>query len=479
MRELCRTDLYFLLRYALGRTDIEKPWVFERCKQVQESPNGHIDIWSREHYKSTIVTFGKTIQDILASHGDNPSPHWGGREVTVGIFSFNRPAAKKFLRQIKTEFEDNKELQALFPDILWANPKSEAPKWSEDDGLVVKRKSNPREATIEASGLVDGQPTGMHYVLRVYDDVVTLESARSAEMIKKTTQAWGLSLSLGSDGGYERYIGTFYADGDTYSDIIERGAATPRIFPATDDGTSSGKPVLFSQAYLDEKKKAGIYDFSCQYLCDPIPDDNAYFSKDDFLWYDEPPERLSIYGASDYAVTEGGGDFTEHGVAGVDNDDNLYILDWWSGQTKADAWIEKQLNLVKRWKPLLWANESGPIRRAVEPFLTKRIRERRDYIRLIWLPTIGDKAARARSFQARAASGKVYLPKNKDWATDLYNQLLRFPKGKYDDKVDVCAIFGRILDDMHIPGVPQTMQKAANRDSYEFDQEAANDWKIA
>ena len=147
------------------------------CREVQANPNGYIDIWSREHYKSSLITFGKTIQDILASHGEDPLPEWNGREVTVGIFSFNRPAAKDFLRQIKIEFENNAELKQLFPDILYGNPKRDAQKWSEDDGLIVKRKSNPREATIEASGLVDGQPTGKHYVLRVYDDVVTLESA--------------------------------------------------------------------------------------------------------------------------------------------------------------------------------------------------------------------------------------------------------------------------------------------------------------
>ena len=31
--------------------------------------------------------------------------------------------------------------------------------WSLDGGLVVKRKSNPKEATVEAWGLVDSQPT--------------------------------------------------------------------------------------------------------------------------------------------------------------------------------------------------------------------------------------------------------------------------------------------------------------------------------
>jgi len=459
---------------------MEKEWIFQQCRTVQANPNGHIDIWAREHYKSTIITFGKTIQDILSSHGEEPLPEWGGREVTVGIFSFNRPAAKDFLRQIKVEFESNQELKQLFPDILWANPKRDALKWSEDDGLVVKRKSNPREATIEASGLVDGQPTGKHYFLRVYDDVVTLESARSAEMIKKTTTSWGLSLSLGAEGGITRYIGTFYADGDTYNDIIEREAAIPRIVPATEDSTSTGKPVLFSQPYLDEKIPAGIYDFSCQYLCNPIPDENAYFIEDDFRWYDPkdlPNMTLRKYGAGDYAVSEGKGDFTELSIAGTNPDDDLYIIDWWSGQKTADVWIEAMLNMVRRHKPVKWGAEGGPIRRAIEPFLNKRIKERKDYVTLEWYPAVADKPTNCRSFQARAKQGKVYLPKNTPWAQELLSQLLRAPKGKYDDKFDVCGLFGRMLDKMYSSVVPQEPHLRVVPDSYGFDEEVGEDWK--
>src|SRR6478735_10403991 len=117
--EACRTDLYFLLRYGLKRADAANKWVYERCGEVQADPDGHLDLWAREHYKSTIITFAKTIQDILIDP-----------EVTVGIFSHTRPIAKAFLRQIKQEFETNETLKTWFPDVLWANPHKESPKWS-------------------------------------------------------------------------------------------------------------------------------------------------------------------------------------------------------------------------------------------------------------------------------------------------------------------------------------------------------------
>ena len=104
LRNLARTDLYFLLRYLLNRPDVEHPWLFDRCREVQKNPNGYLDLWSREHYKSTIITYAKTIQDILASHGDEPIHE---REFTFGLFSFNAGTAQKFVQQIKQELESN------------------------------------------------------------------------------------------------------------------------------------------------------------------------------------------------------------------------------------------------------------------------------------------------------------------------------------------------------------------------------------
>ena len=87
MRHLCKDDLFYLLTRGLSRIDINRDWLFERCEEVQNCPDGYIDLWAREHYKSTIITYGKTIQDIL----NNP-------EITVGIFSHTKPIAKAFLR---------------------------------------------------------------------------------------------------------------------------------------------------------------------------------------------------------------------------------------------------------------------------------------------------------------------------------------------------------------------------------------------
>lgn len=448
---------------------------------MQADPDGRLDLWAREHYKSTIITYALTIQDILSSHGDEPLDKWNGREPTFGIFSFTRPAAKSFLKQIKREFEANEQLKELFPDILYNNPQKEAPKWSEDEGIIVRRKTNPKEATVEAWGMVDGQPTGKHFFGRIYDDVVTRESVTTSEMVKKTTEAWGLSINLGSDGGFERYIGTRYADMDTYQTLLEREVAVPRIYPATHNGKADGEPVFLSKEALDKKRKMGIYTFSCQMLQDPVPDDDAFIRRDDIKRYNlgDEPKSLNLYLCSDYAVTDDDGDYTEHGVGGFDHDEDLWFVDWWSGQKTTDVWIDTGIDLASAYKPFAWVGEKGVIKRAIEPFLVKRMARRKAYFRLEWINRGSNKVAMARAFQGLCSMGKVHIP-NTDWGDALVDQLVRFPFGK-DDKVDVCALFGLILEQTWAAPLP-VETKETKRDRWDDvfdDDEDEDNWKLA
>jgi predicted phage terminase large subunit-like protein len=273
MREAClhpRFGLWVLLRYGLGRQDAHNQWVFDRCCEVQADPDGQLDLWSRGHYKSSDNTFALTNQDILRDP-----------ELTVGIFSHTRPIAKAFLRQIKQEFERNERLKRWFPDVLYAEPVKDSPKWSEDEGIVVKRRSNPKESTVEAWGLVDGQPTSKHYRLMVYDDVVTRESVTSPEMMAKTTDALALSFNLGAKDGRRRFIGTRYHFNDTYRAVIERGIAKPRVYPATVDGKVDGEPVFLSREELATKRRdMGPFVFGAQMLLDPTADDKQGFKEE-------------------------------------------------------------------------------------------------------------------------------------------------------------------------------------------------------
>lgn len=339
--------------YTLGAMKTYRPVV---CESV---PVNCIQVEGGEYlagrsllptHNSTIITFGKTIQDILVTHGEDAK----GQELTVGIFSNTRALAKDFLNQIKREFEDNKLLFELFPDVLWKNPKNDAPKWAENDGLIVKRKSNPKEATIEACGLIDGMPTGKHFGLIVYDDIVTEKTVSTPEIIYKTTHAVQLSMNLVARDAKKRCIGTRYHAVDTYDFLLKSKIFNPRIYKATDNGQVDGEPVFLSREELNTKRQEqGPYNFACQMLQNPLADEVQGFARDWIRFYDKLyPDGLNTYILFDPASGKRKmNDYTAAWVVGLGQDKNIYVMDM----------VRDRLNLVERTALLMkWHKKYKP-----------------------------------------------------------------------------------------------------------------------
>lgn len=190
--------------------------------------------------------------------------------------------------------------------------------------------------------------------------------------------------------------------------------------------------------------------WSALYQQRPAPEEGSYFKVEWLRTYDKAPPRetMRIYGASDYAVTADGGDYTVHIVVGIDPLDRMYVLDLWRKQAASDEWIASFCDLVLKWKPLGWAEEQGQIKSGVGPFLLKMIRERKAYVAREQFSTRGDKAVRAQSIRGRMAAEGLYLPAEAEWRADLESELLRFNAGVNDDQVDALGLIGQLLDRM-------------------------------
>lgn len=213
------------------------------------------------------------------------------------------------------------------------------------------------------------------------------------------------------------------------------------------------EPNGYNYASFLRQRKAETppQEWAALYQQNPVLEGGGYFKLDWIRYYDERPSNLRTYGASDYAVTADGGDFTEHGVAGIDPDANLYLLDWWRGQTASDVWVDVLLDMAARHLPLSWAEESGQIIKSLGPFITQRMQERNISFWREQFTSVSDKPTRAQGIRGRMALGKVYFPRNAPWVQTLVAQMLAFPAGKHDDGVDVLSLFGRLLDQMFPP----------------------------
>lgn len=441
-KALCLGDLFFLLVHGMRRKDLNNDWCFARCREVQMYPDGYLDLWAREHYKSTIITVGLTIQNVLADPG-----------ITVGIFSHTRPIAKAFLRQIKREFETNQVLQNLFPHICPPS-NGEMRTWSEDGGLIVKRENNPKEATIEAWGLVDGQPTGKHFSLLVYDDVVTRESVTTPEMITKVTDAWALSLNLGAHGGKRRHIGTRYHFNDTYKTIMERESAVPRIYAATRDGHPDGEPVFLSRERLaDKRRDMGPYVFGCQMLQNPVADSVMGFKKE-WLRYGAVQEnqRLPHHDHNLYMLVDPAGskkaksDYSVFMVIGLGPDRNYYLIDGVRDRLNLTERAATLLRLHRLYQPLAVGYERYGMQADIEH--VKTVQDTTNYrFPIIELGGSMPKNDRIRRLIPIFEQGRFFVPsvllfkdsehKHRDFVQEFVNdEYMAFPVSGHDDMLD-------------------------------------------
>jgi len=217
--------------------------------------------------------------------------------------------------------------------------------------------------------------------------------------------------------------------------------------------------------------------WSALYMQNPTPDEGTFFKREWFEFFD--PKKVTqghAYTTGDFAVTEGAGDFTSLGTHRY-LADTLYLgVDGWRGQTSADLWIERLIDQFGRYKPMCFFGESGPIRRAIEPFLTRRMRERRTFCRLEWLVRGHDKPTMARPLQAMASAGKVKIA-DTEFGHSLLTQLLQFPAGMHDDDVDMAALMALAIDQAN-PAFVKVAEVRKPKDHWDEEEETSS-WKTA
>lgn len=305
---------------------------------------------------------------------------------------------------------------------------------------------------------VGGPITGRGAHIALIDDPFKNREEADSEVRREMVWKWyssTLRTRLMPKGAIVLVLTRWHED-DLAGRLLEQNPDEWKVvsLPAVRDEGTAKEKALWPEWYpLDDLKriKADVLprDWSALYQQQPSPDEGTFFQKEWFQTWKVAPKHLSIYGTSDYAVTDGGGDWTVHVIWGVDQHGYLYRLGIWRGQTASNIWIEQQLNLIDTWKPLAWFGEAGVIQKAIEPMLKRRMMERNTYCRLEWLSSIHDKPTRARGFQSRAAMQRVWFEPNAD-----IDEFVKFPAGKHDDVVDCASLIGRALEDAHPAVVP-------------------------
>ena len=397
-----------------------------------------------------------------------PPPHQAGDKRLI-MTSYNDKIAHKQSKRVQTICKSPEY------SMLWDTPvkivMDAAGEWSLDNG-----------AEFMAAGLTSGITGNRADGVLIDDPVKNREDADSESIRQKTVDEYNDSVMTRlKPGAWVIIIQTRWNEMDLSGQLLpedydgESGIIRctdgmdwdvvniPAKCEKVDDpiGRQIGDylwtewfPPRHWQQYEKTNTREGRRLWSSLYQQRPTPEGGGDFKREDFNWYNtgEEPQKLHLYGASDYAVTENAGDYTEHGLWGLDGDNKLWAIDWWSGQVEVDEGVDRFLDMVEKYKhPLCeheliqWINEGGVIDSAVRPLLNRMMRERGTFIDVRTLKSIKDKRAKCRAFGGRVSSKGVWLPRTA-WAYDMVDQLIALPAGRYDDKADVCGLIGRWID---------------------------------
>lgn len=462
-RERQYKALYWLAR-TLGY------WVDDPHESVIRHQNlttfGHrrsdLTLGARGYGKSTVGDYVRAIKYII----DDVN-------IRILIGSDTAPASEKFLREIRSHLQSNKDLIAMFGPFLASDQHSDLGRYR-DSYLTIKQRTNPTisEPTISRIG-TGSQAAGGHFDVIILDDLATEDNSRTPTMRKNLT-AWHGSTLIGCTMPHTKihYLGTRYYPHDIYEDLEkgrpdeERGilADATLTLPAILDYGGPDERSSYPKRYTLDHLKAmegemGRYHFASQMQQDTSAGEGLVFSYSDFMWYSsegdettglEPaPSRdnLAIFQFSDltakrtdtgdpYAtVTVGVTQETEPGQRRV------YVLDLVHKRCGMAGQRNSILSQIKLWNPVQHGVEAVQMQAG----FAQEIGERYDR-RVIEVKVESDKVFRARRVAPVFEGNRVYFPASGTPAgrrmNAMIDELCSFPDSEHDDCVD--AIVGAI-----------------------------------
>lgn len=369
--------------------------------------------------------------------GRNP-----GKQIIAA--SYNSDLANDFGRDVRNLVAES-EFQQVFPGVSLRQ-----------DSTAANRMHTNHDGIYIAAG-VGTASTGRGAHLFLIDDPFKDREEADSATRRELVWRWFASTAYTRlmPGGAIVLIQTRWHEDDLAGRLLEQQGDQWDVLelPAIDADGGALWPEWYPVEALERiKLTIGPREWSALYQQQPQPDEGTFFQRDWFKTWAHLPS-LRYYGTSDYAVTDGGGDYTVHRIWGIDPKGDIYRVDGWRGQTTSDVWIERKLDLIARYKPMAWFGEGGVIQKAVEPMINRMMQERGVFCRMEWMPSVSDKPTRARSFQAMAATGRVYFEPGAD-----LSEFLVFPAGKHDDDVDTASLIGRAIDQAH-PAIVRDTEK--------------------
>lgn len=443
-------SLFYFNKLMLEYKDLEEDVHLELCEFVddrylepgQDKKPFKLILLPRGSFKSSIITIGHTIQSIVK----NPN-------IRILIANEKLDNAKAFLSEIKGHFENNEKFRNFYGD--WVSKFG----WREDSIFVSRRTKNLKEPTVSTAG-VEVVKVGMHYELIIMDDLVSDINTSTLEQRNKVKDFYRLALSLLEPGGTIICVGTRWRFDDLYNHLIEneKHRFNYYIRGAYKKDKTLWFPQRLTENFLqDQRKSQSSYQFACQYLNNPIDDEEAKFKKEWIKNYSislggklvaQGNEKAKHFRINDCRIfmhidpatsDKNRGDFTAFIVSAISPEDFIYILEANREKLNLTQLINRIFDYYKKYpnvrKILI---EMQATQQMIKFPLFEEQKKRRIYLPIeeITHTWVKSKENRISGLIPRFEFGTIFI---KSDMVELEDELLRFPVGQHDDLIDALS----------------------------------------
>ncbi len=505
-RRMGLSSLYYFAKYILKFSDMELQPHDELCTFIQRHLGKEMLILlPRGTFKSSVTSVALPLWMLCHN-----------RDLRILITSARLPNAKGWLGLIQRHIETNEEFKLLF-----GNMRGEGI-WHSTAMNVSGRKRFAAESSIIA-GSAGSSQVSQHYDVALCDDLHDDTNITSKEIIDGVEEYFGGLLPIldPQPGGLLKdkmlrgkgttaprrgpriVIGTRWHFDDIYGRIVakerqrRKDGKTPNFKTLIRKAVNPSKtkyffPTRFTQAALDdvmEQPGMSRYFFSCQYLNDPLPEEDQIFKLSKFGFFHSKEKVTPVFDENDkwkLGQVEPMPEFLTHAITcdpsmgetensdyacidtnAFDNDRNLYcweiVRDRFIGPSNL---LSRLYQAYEEHKPLKVGIETVAFQKSLRYGFEKMVREQGTYFHIVNLEasTKLSKELRIEGFEPFVTGGKFYLRVNEGTdltqrPQDLYyslvkgqdilaDEFLRFPLAATDDCADAQAYMPQLV----IPG---------------------------
>ncbi len=428
----CKKDLKFLCIAILGYKDWSaNPELHLAIARHLRKPSKYkIFLLPRDHLKSSIITKGGAILRMNA----NPN-------IRILIANNTWDNARKFLGSITKYLVRGQALPIYFG-------RYESDQWNKDEITIRQRNVILDAPTIATTGL-EKEQTSQHYDLIIADDLVARENVQTPEQRAKVKDYINSLMALLEPQGELWVVGTRWSQDDAYGDLLEEGIWDPLIRSAYTD--SSRTAPIFPEKFTLEKlqflrNKLGPTLFSCWFLNDPISQEAADFKKEWIKFYAPgTPHPSTLYLSVDPAHSlSSDADYSAFIVAGMFQNKTIRVVDYVRRRVVPSDLVNIVFELVDKWKLHRIGIETFAFQKTLKYEIQRKQKETGKFFSIDELgrkntgrgEPILSKEARIRRLQPYFEQGLIELRSDMQVLVD---ELLAFPRGKYDDLIDALA----------------------------------------